>query len=686
MKTDFYKSIAILCSGLMMTALAACSDNDEMIVETHQDNVDIPVPTPEQQVTDDMSVTISGSTYVFGGDYTAEGKALVNRVNNTAGSLKDTGVENIIIHNGRIPSLTDNETTDLLQQMAGGAALVVAEPTVDNMKVLTDKLHGVINKYSIDANESSSKVNQILQSQILHRIKSWKNGSLDSYFHNLQSQGRTLALLAIRDEDSYEVSREPQGETDNATVQICDENHKVAKETTVSYVDDAEMSDFHYGIKTDNLARWLNTPDGDPVARENSRRVAARLMANQTGDRAEEYLDKITESIEHTLSAGFQVSGPQGHNPYHECEVKYRVWTAYSSEKKCDVYCVTMDITAYNQMLKCGPTKETDWYSGADWAAWKALDKNVYCLASRVYGPYMNKLSSECWLNDNNMPVTLEEYAPQNSTTGGQNVTNGFSYSIGASASAKASGPEASVSTSMQWSHSVSRFNADLKMAVTATPEGKVTWTYTGSDPDSHYRPFSNYHETAKSILTSTCTLQHAWVWTVKGSTSSSVTIISTVSLQDRWLTYQIGRLECIPHYISQASTSNALFEIPCPPRHLQAWSMNVESDDVSADKLKEIEAFLTAHFCQYFMPSCVFSTVKAEHKRATSVTDCDEVSTYVNQCKEAYTSTSGRELLREAGKRAGIPDTGSFRIVWRHTDLGVNSDREEFTFNMNMQ
>ncbi len=42
--------------------------------------------------------------------------------------------------------------------------------------------------------------------------------------------------------------------------------------------------------------------------------------------------------------------------------------------------------------------------------------------------------------------------------------------------------------------------------------------------------------------------------------------------------------------------------------------------------------------------------------------------------------------LIAAGGKRAGIPDTGSFTIVWRHTDLGVNSDREEFTFNMNTQ
>ena len=32
---------------------------------------------------------------------------------------------------------------------------------------------------------------------------------------------------------------------------------------------------------------------------------------------------------------------------------------------------------------------------------------------------------------------------------------------------------------------------------------------------------------------------------------------------------------------------------------------------------------------------------------------------------------------------RVTVPDTGSYTIVWRQTDVDVNSDREEFTFHM---
>lgn len=686
MKKDFYKWFAIFCGGLTMTAMTACNDYDEIANEGKSDNVENCVAPPTQPTTDARTVTVSGSTYVFNGNYTGEAMALVNRVTTSAASLQENGVKNIIIPGSSIASLTNKETADLLLQMSRGASLVVADPTADNIKVLAKRLKDVINTYSIGGNDEEvrSEVNQILGSRILHRIKLWNDGLIESSFGSDLLKNKSLSLLAIRDEDSFQVPIEPQNETDSVTIRILDEKRNLKEEASVSYVDNSVMTDYHYGIKADNLAQWLNTPDDDLVAREKSRQAAAKMMATRAGGSAEEYLDKITESIENTFDAGFKLSGPSGHNPYHKCIVKYRIWTAYSGEKKCDVYCMTQEITAYNQMLDCGPTKDSDWYNGKDWSAMDELHKRYSFLAKDVYGPYMHRVSSECQLIDGDLPVTLEEYAPQNSTSGGQTVSNGFSFSLGGSVSAKSGGPEAGISASMQWSQSVSKFSADLSMKAQASPDGEIDWFYTGADPDSHYRLFSNYHETAKSILTSTCTLQHAWVWTVKGSTSSSVSLISHISLIDNWLTYVIGKFECIPHYISQGRDDVRRITIPCPPRHLQTWSMNVESKDVDASKLKEIESFLTSHLGQYFMPTCVFSTVKPEHKRATGVADSDEVAEFVSKCKQAFASTSGRELLREAGKRAGLSDKGSFTIVWRHTDLGVNSDREEFTFNMN--
>jgi hypothetical protein len=110
---------------------------------------------------------------------------------------------------------------------------------------------------------------------------------------------------------------------------------------------------------------------------------------------------------------------------------------------------------------------------------------------------------------------------------------------------------------------------------------------------------------------------------------------------------------------------------------------MTVKSNDVSADKLGEIEAYLTNKFGQYFMPTCVFSTYKPGHKKVTDVKNCDEIGKYVEKCVEAFNSSTGQEILKEAAQQANMPSTGSFTIVWRQTDLGVNSDQEEYTFKM---
>ena len=63
---------------------------------------------------------------------------------------------------------------------------------------------------------------------------------------------------------------------------------------------------------------------------------------------------------------------------------------------------------------------------------------------------------------------------------------------------------------------------------------------------------------------------------------------------------------------------------------------------------------------------------------------DSDEIQKFVYKCKQASTNNSNViEILRQAGKRGGVPDTGSYTIVWRQTDVDANSDREEFTFHM---
>lgn len=436
----------------------------------------------------------------------------------------------------------------------------------------------------------------------------------------------------------------------------------------------------------------MNTHESEGEKAE-SRMAAAHMMAKRAGGNVEQYVDKIAKSLDFTYDMGMQVDGPQGYSRYHNCTLTYKIWTAFSKEKNCDVYCVTQSVTAYNQDLNCGPDGERDWYDGSNWGPWKELANKVSRLCSDVYGPYMKKIYTKCELKDGSNSVKLENYAPQNSTSGGQNVSNGFSFGLGANASVNASGPQVGVNASMSWSHSVSTFNPDLSMTASPTPSGVAVWNYIGSDVESHFSktPFRNhYHEFARPIQVTTCTVEQAWVWTVAGSQSQTVTIQPTFYLQDDWLTYDRSILhiaQAYAHYISAFRTRMVTpIVINCPPRHLQTWSMSVTDAD-GADVTK-IKNYLNEQLKQYCLASSVFYTIKPDHKKAYNegkkIEEYDEIGRFVYLAKEAFTkNNSVKEILKEAGKVGGVPDTGSYKIVWRQTDSNVNSDSEDFTFNM---
>ena len=115
-----------LFASMLSTGFTACTDKEDLSMVT-TDQTENFAPPPLLPTEDAKTVMISGKTYVFGGNYKGEGKALVDRVVTSASSLQEDGVQNIIIHNSSIPSLTDAMTTDLLLQMSRGAALVVVE-------------------------------------------------------------------------------------------------------------------------------------------------------------------------------------------------------------------------------------------------------------------------------------------------------------------------------------------------------------------------------------------------------------------------------------------------------------------------------------------------------------------------------------------------------------------------------
>ena len=665
----------ILLAALLLIAFYGCGGDsrlDNPAIDGNPDYLENHVAPEVQPLADAMTVELKGKTFAFDGDYHCEGRALLARATNRAAELIDEDselpnedVENIILPNERIKKLWNSELASMIMVLSKGGAIVVTDPTIDQLKALVSDLRGIITMYLESGNNVTARyVMRMLNMETIDRILMWTDNFDYSVYLDEKGKGDYLSLAIFRQDNSY-----------------------------IAYREAEQLTDYQYGQKADRAAEWMNTQESDAEKAE-SRKAAARMMATRAGGDAEQYVDKIAKSLDFTYDMGLQVNGPQGYSRYHNCTLTYKIWTAYSKEKNCDVYCVTQTVTAYNQNLNCGPKDERDWYNGKNWGPWKSLDNEVSGLRSDVYGPYMKKIYTKCELKDGSNGITLTNYAPQNSTSGGQNESNGFSFGLGANASVNANGPQVGINASMSWSHSVSSFNADLSMTASPSANGVTEWTYNGRDVDSHFSktPWKNhYHEFPRQIQVTTCTVEQAWVWTVAGSQSQTVTIQPTFLLQDDWLTYDraishIG--QAYAHHISTGKTRTVTpIVINCPPRHIQTWSMSVSTDADGADVTK-IKNYLTDQLKQYFLASSVFYTIKPDHKKAYNegkkIEEYDEIGRFVYVTKEAFTHNSSvMEILKEAGMVGGVPNTGSYRIVWRQTDSDVNSDSEDFTFNM---
>lgn len=684
----------VLAAG-MVAGITSCTGNDDNSIYFDEDSM-VAVLPEDQPTADAMTVKIDGATYVIDGDYTDVGKALVDRADNRASDMFDDNLKSIIVPGDKIARLTNQQLAAILRLLTNDGSLVVTEPNLDNLKDMAEGLRFIITQYSKGGNDVITRnVVRSLSTEVLDRIVMWTDNFDYSIYKDAEDNDEHIALTAFRGNSTFVSFDDKLDGQFTASVFTLDENGNDVEDQVINYEDQMVMTEYHYGLKADRAAEWMNqVPDEQSEAA--SRRAAANAMATRAGDSAEQYLQVLAKSIDKTFDVGLQLSVPSGSPRRHDCVLRYRIWTAYSAEKDCDVYCVEEQVTAYNQQLKCGPDDKHEYYDGKGWAPWEALDKEVSGLRNNVYGPYMKMLYMKCQLKDGNNAVTLENYEPQNNTGAGQNVQNGFSFGMGANASFSSKGPAVSVSASMSWSTSISRFDADLSMKASPSSDGVVEWTYTGADVDAHFgfkfwKSCPHYHDAARPIQVTTCTVQQAWVWTVK-SQSKTVTIYPYFKLEDDWMTFDRALNhpgEAVPYYIRIGDLKAITpIIIQCPPRHRQTWSMSVECDAIDAAKLKDIEDYLCAQLKQYFIASCVFYTEKADHKRAYNedkdVEEFDEIGQFVYKSKYAFAHNSNViEILRQAGKRGGVADDGSYTIVWRQTDADADSDREEFTFSM---
>lgn len=693
---------ACMVGGAMM--MTSCSSDDNA-TDDGQEIESIGVEMTDDPTEDKLGVTINGLTYVFDAAYTGEGAALVRRAVKRVTSIQDAGLDNIIMHTSNISKLTKDELVAIAALVVNGGSLMVVEPLPSDEVTLLEKLLEVTDN-CLNGTIKSPLFDDIDYDN-LENFYAWAdketNTIVDGY--NIKGDDNSLEIVGWRDNKTFKSLNVHEGETYKKELEVTFTNEDGTETTTPVTVDETvEMNDYLFGLQADESAAWMNTTDDVP-ANAIERAAAVKAIANRANE-AEQLIDNLATAQEYDLQIGGIVTFKDGKKTisrYHKVLVNRKVYAAYSFNKKTDYYCVNQTVRLYNQDLKCGPVSEGEWWDAGEWDKWKASTKNHPAAKPRLYGPFLRMFSMEMYVKD--ARPTIVKSIPVNSTTDGDTNSTGFSVSLGANLGFSGPAPTGGVSASVQWSSSVSRVSPDLQMTTaTNTGNGHVSWQYVlNNRPESHLAKagFSATHTSAKDVATKELELQQSWVWSMQ-SNDNSIDIVTDWTMTDEWMSYQntFKQFKTYEYYIDEkfsntdlkkenaAQEKNFTFDriqhVACPPRVKENWSMTIEGDGLTGEQKTKVENFLLDHLSQYYTKSFVLFSAKAGHKKALidgkiQLGTQDELGRRVANLKKASESnTNVAELLRMAGKDAGIAATGSYKIVWRNTDAHTGDTKYE--------
>lgn len=710
------KWIGLLTTVLLggMTTLTSCSDNDNSASDQEEDMTET-ISMPDSYTEDQLAVKIDGLTYVFDADYSGEGAALVKRAVKRTQNILDPKIRNIILHASNVSQLTTNDLVAIAALIINEGSLVMVEPTPKDEEELINKILDTADDCLNGAIESPLFDN--LDYENIEWLYSWAiNGVKDLHSnYNIESDDRSLEIIGWRGYQTYKSLNVHENDTYTKSMKltVVKEDSIIAQEP-FTYEEKVEMTDYLFGLQADEGAEWMNTPDymADTQA---ARQMAVKAIARRANE-AEQYIDHIATAQEYNLQIGGIINFKDGDKTisrYHKVLLNRRVWAAYSFNKNCDYYCINQTVRIYNQDLQCGPSAEGEWWNTENWDKWKEASKKYGSPYTCAYGPYLRQFGLEMYLKD--MKPTIEKSIPVNSTAGGETNTTGFSYSLGANLGFSGYFLAGGISANVSWSQSVSRVSPDLQLtASTNTSDGKVSWNYTvNNQPKSSYKfvlkgPGAN-HSSAPDVATKELELQQAWIWSMP-SNAGTVDLVTDWTMTDQWLSYERppGGFTTSEFYIDESFSNSDLksqnttqeknytFDriqrINCPPRVKENWSMTIEGDELTGEQKKKVEDFLLGHLSQYYNKSFVLYSAKHGHQKALvdnkfKLDTQDELGRRVAKLKKASESNKNvADLLKMAGKDAGIPDTGSYKIVWRNTDdntTGVKYENEELTISM---
>lgn len=651
---------ALVCGATMLTSCVK-EDNPSGQADTREDVEDF----PKASTTDQLTTTIQRPAYVFDATYTGEGKAVVARATKKV-AFNDESLEVVIMPSTQIPSLKNEDYLNIIHVLAKGGTVVFTEPGLDVLDGFCKNIAAAIEVYS----PAAEIAQDYLSSEAIQRIILWSEANP---FADMIEDGvkDRYEIIGLRAQTVYLSMNDREGFSTKMTIDVDvekkdkeDEFETIPVEVEIPHC----MDDYYFGEKADDLAEWLNS--NEPETTENEANQVRALMNRAAGDATLQSLCKAQTFIlkGDNNNLDYQWGPASVRAIYHPIQLRYDIWTAYSADKKCDFYCVKLSVTAENNQMGCGPSEARKWYDARYFKPWQESAKSISAYPN-IYGPYMRELKMNCSLEG--LKAQLVDYTPKN-TPGGTTVTESFSASLGANVGVNSSGPMGGITGQLTWGSSVSRINPDLKATVTAnTGTGQLEFDYIAARPIAEYNVFlPAKHSGIKDISIKTCTVQHAWVWSVE-TTANNVTLNTVFKSVDEWLTYEEFAAKCYEHYIPLPCEHKFKSAINCPPRNKQEWAMTIEPAN------SKTEAYLAQKLPQYFWHNNVFFTRKENHLKADTK---DEISAWVQKSKAIFDKNSS--ILKGAAQEGGLTD--KYIIRWHQTN-GTGGQDNDFTYEVKL-
>ena len=676
-RKKFWMLAAILTCGLVVTS---CVTEDNPITPATEDETQY-ADFPEYSPDDELNTLIKRPAYVFDGEYTGEGKAIVARAT-TKADLYDEKLEVIILKGSKLKGLRFEDASAITRVLAGGGTVVIVEPLLSEI----DQFCEIIGKQVSTFLDTSADAGEDFDYDILLRMAEWSEESPFKGLIDEDTNDDDYEVIALRAKTIYASMNDREGVATKQTVNIEVEKENAEGEYDTVPVEveyNNELDDHYFGKKAGGLAEWINSDE--PEVTEEEAAEARSLMMTRAADAGS--LQNLSKAQTFILDGSnnklfFQMEEYGCRNINHPIKLRYDVWTAYSEDKKCDYYCVKLSVTAENNELDCGPSGEREWYNAQYDPLWKAANKDYNfnpTISSDdndgedlrgMYGPYMRELDINCSLDK--IKPNIVDYTPKNSTSGGATVAETFSYSLGGNVGYGKSGPSIALTGNCTWGTSVSRFSPDLNANVTVdTNIGTLGFNYKAARPIAEYNFFKTAkHSGTKDISMKTCTVAHAWVWEVK-TDASTVTLNTRFKSVDEWLTYYEFKMQANEVYLPVSHVHKFKSVVNCPARNKQEWTMTVEPANSRA------EAYLASKLKNDFIPNGILWTRKDKH---TSADTNDEISICVAKSKSMF--NRNKAILKGAAQEGGIE--GSYTIRW-HQANGTGDAADDFTYEVKL-